>query len=464
MAGMLGPMNDSNSIHGMWSSRLMFILAATGSAVGLGNIWRFPYMASENGGGAFVLIYLACIAVLGLPLLMAEVLIGRQGRGSAVHSIRKIAKASGASPHWRWFGVAGILAALVILSFYSVIAGWTLHYAWLYAKDLLGMGGITDAPATFGALLSDPLQLGFWHAIFIVMTVGVVALGVEQGLERAVRWLMPALFAMLLLLVAYGFTTGHAGQAAAFLFAPDFSKVTGSTVLAAMGQAFFTLSLGSCAMLTYGAYLPRKDVSLPHTAGVIALADTTVALLAGMAIFPVVLAYGIAPEGGGPGLIFTVLPNAFGAMPLGALFGLTFFALLAVAAWTSSISMLEPATAWLVERFGLARRKAVAISLALACWLLGLLAVLGFNHLEHVTWQMGERTLGILDTMDFFASDVMLPLGALMVALFVGWAMARPLVREQLSELNPTAFNVLLWLLRVLVPLLVLVVLLRAFL
>lgn len=455
---------ESRSIHGMWSSRLMFILAATGSAVGLGNIWRFPYMASENGGGAFVLIYLACIAVLGLPLLMAEVLIGREGRGSAVHSIAQIANASNASRQWRWFGVAGVLAALVILSFYSVIAGWTLHYAWLYVKDLAGMGGIEDAPATFGALLDNPVQLGFWHGVFIVLTVGVVALGVEQGLERAVRWLMPALFAMLLLLVAYGFTTGYAGQAAAFLFAPDFSKVTGQTYLAAMGQAFFTLSLGSCAMLTYGAYLPRQGVSLPQTAGVIALADTSVALLAGMAIFPIVLAYGIAPEGGGPGLIFAVLPKAFAAMPFGALFGLVFFALLAVAAWTSSISMLEPATAWLVERFGIAKRKTVAISLALACWLLGLLAVLGFNKLAHVNWSMGDRTLGILDTMDFVASDIMLPLGALMVAIFVGWVMAPRLVRGQLSELGDNAFNVLRWLLRVVVPVLVLVVLLRTFL
>lgn len=452
--------NDDTSIHGMWSSRLMFILAATGSAVGLGNIWRFPYMASDNGGGAFVLIYLACIALMGVPLLTAETLLGRQGRRSAVRSVEAIAEASGASRQWRWFAVAGVLAALVILSFYSVVAGWTLHYSWLYVKDLLGMGGITDAPATFGELLGNPLELGAWHAVFMVMTVAVVALGVEQGLERAVRWLMPALFAMLLLLVGYGFTTGHMMGAVQFLFAPDFSKVTGQTVLAAMGQAFFSLSLGSCAMLTYGAYLPRKDISLPRTAGVIALADTSVALLAGLAIFPIVLAYGISPDGGGPGLIFTALPNAFNAMPFGALFGLVFFALLSVAAWTSSISMLEPATAWLVERFGLAKRKTVALALALVCWLFGLLAALSLNKLSHLTW--GEKNRNIMDMMEWVASDIMLPLGALLVAVFTGWVMARPLLRGQLPELSEGKLNALLWLLRIVVPALVAVVLLRA--
>lgn len=442
----------------MWSSRLVFILAATGSAVGLGNIWRFPYMASDNGGGAFVLVYLACIAILGLPILIAEVLVGRQGRRSPVHSVVTISEASRASAAWGLMPVMGILAALMILSFYSVVAGWTLHYTWLYVQQLLGSTRLEDPAGSFGALLGNPLQLGMWHAVFMVLTVVVVALGVEKGLERAVRWLMPALFAMLLLLVGYGLTTGHAADAARFLFQPDFGKIDGATVLAATGQAFFTLSLGSCSMMAYGAYLPRDNISLPRTAGTIALTDTAVALLAGMAIFPIVIAYGISPEGGGPGLIFTSLPHAFNDMPLGSLYGLLFFALLSVAAWTSSISMLEPGTAWLSERLGVGSRKKVALGLALFCWLLGLLAALSLNRLAHV--KFGERD--IMGLLEFVASDLMLPLGGMLIALFTGWAMDRSLLRGQLPEMPEWAFTALRWLLRVVAPLLVLAVLLRA--
>lgn len=449
---------DSASIHGMWSSRLVFILAATGSAVGLGNIWRFPYVASDNGGGAFVLLYLACIAILGLPILIAEVLVGRQGRRSPVHSVVTVSEASGAAAGWGLMPVMGVIAALMILSFYSVVAGWTLHYTWLYLQQVLGMARLEDPGAAFGALLGDPLQLGIWHGVFMVLTMAVVAMGVEKGLERAVRWLMPALFVMLLLLVGYGLTTGHAGAALHFLFEPDFSKVSGATVLAAMGQAFFTLSLGSCAMMAYGAYLPRDKVSLPRTAGTIALTDTLVALLAGMAIFPIVIAYGLNPEGGGPGLIFTSLPHAFNDMPFGSLYGLLFFALLSVAAWTSSISMLEPGTAWLSERFGLGSRKRVALGLATFCWLLGLLAALSLNRFAHIKIA-GRDIMGLLE---FVASDLLLPLGGMLIALFVGWAMDRRLLRGQLPEMPEWAFSLFRALLRFVAPALVLVVLLRA--
>jgi len=451
---------DKTSIHGMWSSRTAFILAATGSAVGLGNIWRFPYMASDNGGGAFVLIYLACIAVVGLPILMAEILLGRHGRKSPVNTLSDTVRENGASKAWVGIGWIGMLAGVLILSFYSVVAGWTLHYSWLYLGQLFGTPAITDPGATFNALLADPVELTLWHGLFMLLTVGVVALGVEKGLERAVRFLMPALFVLLLVLVLYGATTGHLGQAAAFLFNPDWDKVDGSVFLRAMGQAFFSLSLGMCAMMTYGAYLP-KDVSIPRVGVIVALADTGVALLAGLAIFPIVISFGIDPQGGGPGLIFTSLPLAFNAMPFGILYGLLFFALLSVAAWTSSISLLEPATAYLVER-GRISRKFAALSVAGLCWALGLASVLSLNKWSHLTLSISGRDRNIMDLVELLANDLMLPLGGLLIALFTGWVLKQTVLKEQLAGMPQGLFVAWRWLLRVVAPVLVLAVLIRA--
>ena len=446
---------EKTPIHGMWSSRLAFILAATGSAVGLGNIWRFPYLASDNGGGAFVLVYLGCIFFVGLPVLIAEILIGRHGRRSPITALAQITRETGAPRAWAGIGWIGIVAGVLILSFYSVVGGWTLRYAWLYLSQLFGGPAILDPAASFGAMLADPAALALWHALFMAVTVGVVALGVEKGLERAVRFLMPALFHTLLLLVGYGATTGHLGQAASFLFRPDWSKVDSGVLVAAMGQAFFTLSLGMCAMMTYGAYLPAK-VSIPRTVAIVAVCDTTVALLAGLAIFPIVISFGISPEGGGPGLIFTSLPLAFEAMPGGIVYGLAFFALLFVAAWTSSISLLEPATAYMVER-GRSRRSA-ALMMAGLCWALGLVTVFSFNIWSHV--RMLDRDL--MGLIELVANDIMLPLGGLLIALFAGWVLKDSILREQLAGMPAWGFTVWRWLLRVLCPLLVLAVLLNA--
>ena len=446
---------EKTPIHGMWSSRLAFILAATGSAVGLGNIWRFPYLASDNGGGAFVLVYLGCIFFVGLPVLIAEILIGRHGRRSPITALAQITRETGAPRAWAGIGWIGIVAGVLILSFYSVVGGWTLRYAWLYLSQLFGGPAILDPAASFGAMLADPAALALWHALFMAVTVGVVALGVEKGLERAVRFLMPALFLTLLLLVGYGATTGHLGQAASFLFRPEWSKVDSGVLVAAMGQAFFTLSLGMCAMMTYGAYLPAK-VSIPRTVAIVAVCDTTVALLAGLAIFPIVIAFGINPEGGGPGLIFTSLPLAFEAMPGGIVYGLAFFALLFVAAWTSSISLLEPATAYMVER-GRSRRSA-ALMMAGLCWALGLVTVFSFNIWSHV--RMLDRDL--MGLIELVANDIMLPLGGLLIALFAGWVLKDSILREQLAGMPAWGFTVWRWLLRVLCPLLVLAVLLNA--
>ena len=445
----------TTSIHGMWSSRLMFILAATGSAVGLGNIWRFPYVTSENGGGAFVLVYLACIALVGLPILFSEIIVGRRGRMSPINSIRELASAAGGSKAWAGLGWLGLLAGFLVLSFYSVVAGWTLAYGFEYFQQLaLGTPSIDDPGAFFGDLLADPGRLIFWHAIFMILTVGVVSFGVEEGLERAVSVLMPLLFVLLLILLGYGMSTGHFQEAMQFLFRPDWGKIDGGVIVQAMGQAFFTLSLGMCAIMAYGAYLP-SGVNIPRVGVTVAFADTAVALVAGMAIFPIVISFGLDPAGGGAGFIFTALPLAFNSMPFGIAYGMSFFLLLAVAAWTSSISLLEPPTAYFVEQTNFSRKQ-VAVTVAALTWLFGLASVFGFNIWSEVT--IGGK--GIMDAIDFVASNVLLPLGGLLTAMFAGWVLSRQITREELDDKMPDwAFKAWLWLTRVVTPILILVVL-----
>jgi len=445
----------TTSVHGMWSSRLMFVLAATGSAVGLGNIWRFPYITSENGGGAFVLVYLACIAIVGLPILFAEIVVGRRGRMSPINSIRELADDAGASRAWMGLGWLGIVAGFLVLSFYSVVAGWTLAYGFDYFQQLvLGAPPIDDTGAKFNALLADPARLIFWHGVFMVLTVGVVALGVEEGLERAVSVLMPTLFVLLVILLGYGMSTGHFQQAMGFLFSPDWSRVNGSMVVTAMGQAFFTLSLGMCAIMAYGAYLP-SHVNVPRTGVAVAFADTSVALVAGMAIFPIVISFGLDPEGGGAGFIFTALPLAFNQMPFGIAYGMAFFLLLAVAAWTSSISLMEPPTAYFVEQTNLSRKQ-IALIVAGLTWAFGLVSVFGLNIWSGVG--LGDRD--IMGTIEFIAADIMLPIGGLLTAVFAGWVLSNRITREELDEKMPDwAFKAWLWLTRVVTPVLILIVL-----
>ena len=442
------------SLHGMWSSRLAFVLAAAGSAVGLGNIWRFPYITAENGGGAFVLVYLGCILVLGLPVMISEILLGRRGRRSPINTMRLLSKESNASKGWAGIGWLGLIGGIMILSFYSVVAGWTLYYTGVYIKGLFAAGPvIADPGATFSGLLGDPVTLLIWHSVFMVMTLGVVAAGVEKGLERAVRFLMPALFVLLLVLVGYGMTTNHFGDAVSFLFSADFSKIDGGTVVQALGQAFFTLSVGMGAMMAYAAYLPR-DISVGRTAATVALADTGVALIAGLAIFPIVFAYGIDPGAGGPGLIFTSLPNAFAEMPFGTPYAILFFALLSVAAWTSSISLLEPAVAYLVESKNMRRGTASAVVGSVG-WGLGILSVLSFNKLSHISlW--GRDIQGFIEHI---AANIMLPLGGLLIALFAGWVLSRADSRDELVNMGDGTYNLWRNFVRYVAPILVLVVL-----
>ncbi|HEB98120.1 MAG TPA: sodium-dependent transporter, partial [Thiotrichales bacterium] len=398
------------SVHGEWSSKLAFILAATGSAVGLGNIWRFPYVTGESGGGAFVLVYLVCVAAIGVPVMMAEILLGRRGRQSPLNTMRTLALEEGHSPAWQYVGVLGMTAGFMILSFYSVVAGWTLAYVF---RTLGGVfTGVTaeGAQSIFNGLIGDPERLLAWHTIFMVMTIIVVSRGVKSGLEQAVRFLMPALFVLLVFMVGYAVSTGEFQQAVQYLFKPDFSKVDGEVVLSAMGQAFFSLSLGMGAIMIYGSYLSHT-ASITRTAVIIAGMDTLVAVLAGLAIFPLVFAYGLEPSGG-PGLIFITLPIAFGQMPGGAFFGAMFFILLVFAAWTSAISLLEPVVTWLVENKGMNRVKAAAWA-GLAAWLLGILSLLSLNLMSGEEFKLFG--MSFLDLMDWVTANVMLPLGGLLI-------------------------------------------------
>ena len=410
------------SIHGQWSSRMIFILAATGSAVGLGNIWKFPYMAGENGGGAFVLVYLVCIAAIGVPIMMAEVLLGRRGRQSPINTMATLAEDAGASPKWALLGWIGVIAGFLIMSFYSVIAGWALAYVLeAVSGGFTGLSGDDSADAFVGHI-GNPGVTTFWHTVFSIMTAIVVAKGVRSGLERAVRILMPALFALLILLLGYAINTGYFEDGLNFLFTPHFGDLSREGVLSALGHAFFTLSLGMGAIMVYGSYMPGKS-SITTTIFTIAAMDTLVALVAGMAIFPIVFANGLE-AGAGPGLVFISLPIAFGQMPGGVLFGTVFFLLLSFAAWTSAISIIEPAVAFLVENRGMGRRSATSLVVGLA-WTLGMLTVMSFGGWGfEFEFAGAKKTDGFFDILDIATTNFMLPLGGLAIALFAGWVMS----------------------------------------
>ncbi|AKO53463.1 transporter [Marinobacter psychrophilus] len=427
----------SNAKRGLWSSRFAFILAATGSAVGLGNIWKFPYITGENGGGAFVLVYLLCIAAIGLPIMMAEVLIGRRGGRSPVNSLKAIAGHDRLNPAWRMVGVIGVIAGFLILSFYSVIGGWAVSYVGTAASGQLTGQSADAIGAIFSDLLADPLTLLMWHTLFMALVMFVVAKGVRAGLERAVTLLMPALFLLLLTVVGYAMTTGEFGRAVTFLFQPDFSKLTTSGILVALGHAFFTLSLGMAVMMAYGSYLP-KGISIAKTSIAVCVIDTGVALLAGLAIFPIVFANGLEP-GAGPGLIFQTLPLAFGQMPMGSLFGTLFFVLLIFAAWTSGISLLEPIVEWLEEQKGMNRTRST-LAAGFVCWLLGIASILSLNlwsDFAPLGWIGMLEGKTIFDLLDFFTANILLPLGGLLVAVFAGWVMSREAMEKELALSKP---------------------------
>lgn len=450
-------MSEGVSAHGQWSSRWAFVMAATGSAVGLGNIWKFPYIAGENGGGAFVLLYLGCVVFITLPVMVAEVLLGYLGRRDPIHTMADLARQAGASRSWGVIGLAGVVAGFLILSYYSVIAGWTMAYIGNAASGAFTGASAEQISALFKGLLASPMELLGWHTLFMVITIWVVARGVEAGLEKAISFLMPGLFLLLAGLVIYAMTTPAFAEGAAFLLKPDFSKITANTLLVAMGQAFFTLSLGMGAIMVYGAYLPPGS-SVARTSLLVALADTGVALMAGLVIFPLVFTHGLEP-GQGPGLIFLTLPNAFAQMPGGQLVGGAFFVLLLFAAWSSAISLIEPAVAWVVDRYGWSRLKAALIG-GVITWATGLLTVFSFNLAADFQPLGGGRTL--FDLIDFLTSNLMLPLGGMLIALFVGWRLEPVIRRQANADLPDWVYTFWLWSIRVVAPVAVLAVMIAA--
>ena len=435
-----------------WANRWTFLLAAAGSAIGLGNIWKFPYIAGQYGGGAFVMLYLICIAVMGIPLLMAETAIGRNTRHSPLNAIRQLTSDLGASKLWGSIGWMGMLAGFLILSFYSVIAGWSLSYAWQIISG--GFSGMTTdqvGDAFEGLVSSAPRQV-FWHSIFMLLTLTITARGIHKGLEKGLQVMMPSLFALLIIMLGYSMTsTGQFMRGFEFMFSVDFSKITGEAVIAALGQAFFTLSLGMGALMAYGAYMPANN-SIPKTALNVAALDTLMALISGLIVFPIVFAYNLEPSAG-PGLLFVSLTAAFVHMPMGELFGFLFFVLVAIAALSSAISLVEPALAWIIERTSLSRTVGTVI-LCAAVWAVGLGTVFTFS--KDFTFTLFGKNF--FDLLDYFTSNILLPVGGLLIAIFAGWVINRSIMMKELG-LSVGMFNLWRAMIRVVVPVCVLVVL-----
>lgn len=425
----------SHSPKGQWSGRFAYILAATGAAVGLGNIWKFPYIMGENGGGAFVLVYLICIALIGIPVMMAEVAIGKRGRKSPTNSVNALIDEAGAKPWWKITGWMGLITGYLVLSFYIVVAGWALAYVFESASGHFVDKSPGQIVEQFEGLKAHSGHLMGWSLVILLGTLFVVGKGVQQGLEKAARYLMPGLFLLLVIIAIYAGNTGDFSQAAAFMFYPDFSKLTVNGVLIALGHAFFTLGLASGVMIVYGAYLP-EGTSIARTSIVIGIADTLVAMLAGLAIFPIVFGNALEPSAG-PGLIFQTLPIAFGQMPMGTFFGTVFFVMLVFAAFTSSIAMIESSIAYLIEKLACSRWVATAIS-GFVLWLMSLGTVFSLSGAEWAHFAFGDGKISIFDVVDFMTSNVLLPLGGLVVALFMGWAMPTHIQQAALQEQGRT--------------------------
>jgi neurotransmitter:Na+ symporter, NSS family len=414
------------SQQGEWSSRFAFVLAATGSAVGLGNIWKFPFVTGENGGGAFVLVYLLCVLLIGVPLMMAETMLGRRSKKNPIQTMEILTKEAGADPNWHYLGWMGMIAGFLILSYYSVIAGWSSAYVVKAFFGDFSSATPSEVKAIFDNFVGSPVQLIFWHTLFMLATMTIVARGIEKGFEKSVGFLIPWLFVLMFLLVGYAMTTDGYFQGLNFLFKPDFTKLSANSILVAMGQAFFSLSLGMGAIMVYGAYLP-KDVSIVKASMIIAGADTVIALLAGIAIFPIVFTNGLQPNSG-PGLVFETLPIAFGNMFGGWLFGILFFIALVFAALSSSISLVEPAVAWLIENKGVSREKACLWSGSVG-WLLGLGTIFSFN----VGSDIKLFGLTFFELIDYLTANLMLPIGGFCIAVFAGWIMKQEHSKEELE-------------------------------
>lgn len=435
-----------------WSSGFTFLAAAIGSAVGISNVWKFTFVAGENGGGAFVLVYVAAVALVALPALIAEFLLGRRGGASVVRSMELLHARDGIGRAWRCYGQMAALGAFIALSFYAVVAGWTIDYFFRsLASDGRGLSSV-QAGAALDALLASAPRMMLSQAVFLALTGITVAAGLHRGLERALRWLTPSLFVLLLILLVYALFAGDVGAGLRFMFVPDVSRLNAQTVLVAVGQAFFSLGIGLGVLFTIGAYMDEAE-SIVRAGIIVAIADVAVALLAGLAIFPLVFANGLSPAEG-PGLIFATLPVAFGQMPGGGLVGPLFFVLLAVAALTSAITILETVVVTIEDYTGRDRRAIAAFTTALL-WLAGLGTVYSFNHLADfhpLPWVPGFSDRNIFESLDYLVSNFLMPLGGVFVAVLAGWGLSRAAARDELGIGDGAGFRVWRLLVRWLVP------------
>ena len=435
--------------RGNFGSKLGVILASAGSAVGLGNIWRFPYETGNHGGAAFILIYLGCILLLGLPIMIAEFLIGRHSQANTARAYQILAPGT----QWRWVGRMGVLAGFLILGYYSVVAGWTLEYIFEAVSNSFAGKTPAEFISSFQSFSSNPWRPALWLTLFLLATHFIIVKGVEKGIEKSSKIMMPTLFIIILILVGCSVTLPGAGKGIEFLLKPDFSKVDGNVFLGAMGQAFFSLSLGMGCLCTYASYF-SKNPNLTRTAFSVGIIDTFVAVLAGFIIFPAAFSVGIQPDAG-PSLIFITLPNvfqqAFSGIPILAyIFSVMFYVLLALAALTSTISLHEVVTAYLHEEFNFTRGKAARL-VTTGCILLGILCSLSLG----VTKEFTIFGLGMFDLFDFVTAKLMLPLGGLLISIFTGWYLDKKLVWSEITNngtLKVPTYKLIIFILKYVAP------------
>jgi len=445
------------TVHERWSSPGIFVLAAGGAAIGFNNFWQFPQLAAQYGGGAFLIVYLLCLLIIGLPLLMAEYMLGRSGRASPVTTFRFLARRVHGSRLWSVVGAMGVLSVFLILSYLSVIAGWVIAYT-LRAASGVFVGLTADGMgAQFAQLVKDPEKQLFWHTLFMTMTMVTVSRGVRHGLEALARYVMPLLLILLLVLTVYAANTDALAHAVSMLFLPDFTRLTGAGVLAAISYAFFSLGLGAGAMLMYGAYL-NVEARIPRLSLYVVGIDTFTALAISLVVFSVLSAGGVELSSG-PSLVFQSLPLAFDHLPFGRVFITLFLALLVLAAWTSAVSLAEPVMVWLSERFSMSLRNS-ALLCGLGAWALGVVTILSFNN-----WAFSFKVFGIVKKMGFFdvmqvvTAQVLLPVSGILIALFAGWVLKPETTREVLHLRPSWLYPAWLWTMRLVIPALLLIVL-----
>ncbi len=447
--------NQDFEKRGVFASKFGVIAAAAGSAIGLGNIWKFPYEAGQNGGGAFLLVYLLLLLAIGTPIMISEFIIGRHSRRNPVGTFNHLKPKS----KWKWVGIMGVIASFLILAFYSTVAGWTLEYIKIAITNQYQNLDAEGLRALFSNFTSNPAMPVFWQSLFMVFTVVIVLAGIEKGIERYTKYLMPLLFILIIILCIQSLTLPNAGKGLSFLFTPDFSKIDSKVFLNALGQVFFSLSLGMGTMITYGSYIQNK-VKLTEIAVKVSLTDTLVALLAGIAIFPAVFALGFKPDEG-TGLVFVVLPQVFNSLPLGQLFAVSFFILLAIAAVTSSISLLEVVVAYFIEEKRMARRKATILAGA-ASLLIGIISTVSFADISYL--KFGK--ILFFDVLVYLTSNLMLPLGGLFIVIFVGWVINKQHIYKQLNineiTTKPFWFKSFLLVVKYIAPIAILFVFLNA--